>query len=123
MYSFLRSCAIIILYSNSFLSSSYLVFKTNLLVLILFTLATNLSYTVYLTTSFFTTSLSVPKSIGTGTNLSISNLSISDFKLSKFDFSTKLEVLTCEISSISVFVAQLDKSTSTLISAQMVHTV
>ena len=48
-----------ILFSNSFLSVSYLVFKTNALVSILFTLATNLSYTVFLRTSFFTTSLSL----------------------------------------------------------------
>ena len=39
-------------FSNSDLSVSYLVFKTNALVSILFTLATNLSYTVFLTTSF-----------------------------------------------------------------------
>ena len=36
----------------------------------LFTFSTNLSYTVFLTTSFFTTSLSLLKSTGTGTNLS-----------------------------------------------------
>ena len=41
-----------ILISISDLSVSYLVFKTNVLVSILFTLATNLSYTVFLTTSF-----------------------------------------------------------------------
>ena len=55
----------------------YLVFKTNVLVSILFTLATNLSYKVFLTTSFFTSSFSLLKSTGTGTNLSISNLSNS----------------------------------------------
>ena len=60
--------------------------------LILFTLATSLSYTVFLTTSFFTTSLNLLKSTGTGTNLSISNLSTSVFKLAKFDFNAKLEV-------------------------------
>ena len=64
---------------------SYSVFKTNPLVSILFTLVTNLSYAVFLTTSFFTTSLSLLKSTGTGTNLSISNLSTSVFKLAKFD--------------------------------------
>ena len=63
---------------------SYLVFKTNPLVSILFTLATNLSYTVFLTTSFFTASLSLLKSTGTGINSSISNLSTSVFKLAKF---------------------------------------
>ena len=39
----------------------------------LFTLATNLSYMVFLTTSFFTTSLSLLKSTGTGTNFSMPN--------------------------------------------------
>ena len=53
----------------------------------LFTFATNLSYTVFLTTSFFTTSLSLLKSTGAGANLSISSLSTSVFKLS-----AKLEV-------------------------------
>ena len=48
-----------ILFSNSDLSVSYLVFKTNPLVSILFTLATNLSYTSFITTLFFTTSLSL----------------------------------------------------------------
>ena len=41
-----------ILFSNSDLSVSYLVFKINPLVSILSTLATNLSYTSFLTTSF-----------------------------------------------------------------------
>ena len=54
---------------------SYSVFKTNPLVSILFTLVTNLSYAVFLTTSFFTTSLSLLKLTGIGINLSISNLS------------------------------------------------
>ena len=72
---------------------------------ILFTLAAKLSYTFFLTTSFFTTSLSLLKSTGTGANLSISNLSTSIFKLAKFVFNAKLEVSTCEIFLISVFVA------------------
>ena len=55
-----------ILFSNSDLSVLYLVFKTNQLVSILFTLATSLSYSVFLTTSFFTTSLSLLKSTRTG---------------------------------------------------------
>ena len=63
------------LFINSVLAVSYLVFEKHLLVSILFTLAINLSYTVFLRTSFFTTSLSLLKSTGTGTNLSISNLS------------------------------------------------
>ena len=40
-------------------------------------------YSVFLTTSFFTTLLSLLKSTGTGANLSISNLSILFFKLLK----------------------------------------
>ena len=52
-------------FSSFDLSVSYLVFKRNPLVSILFTLATNLSYTVFLTTLFFNTSDT------TGTNLSI----------------------------------------------------
>ena len=63
----------------------------------LFTLATNLSYTVFLTTSFFTTLLSFAKSLGTGVNLSISSLSTSVFKLPKFDFSAKLLTSVCDI--------------------------
>ena len=41
-----------ILFYNLVLSASYLVFNTNALVSILFTLATNLSHTVFLTTLF-----------------------------------------------------------------------
>ena len=74
------------------MSVSYLVFKTNSLVSLLFTFVTNLFYTVFLITSFFTTFLSLPKSTGTGLDLSISNLSSLVFKLAKFDFSAKLEV-------------------------------
>ena len=84
---------------------SYLVFKPNLLVSILFTLPANLSYSVFLTMSFFTTSLSLIKPRGTGTNLSISNLWTSVVKLAKFVFNAKLEASTCEIFLISVFVA------------------
>ena len=84
---------------------SYLAFKTNPLVSILFNLAINLSYTVFLTTSFCTTSLSLFKSTRAVTNLSISNLSTSVFKLAKFDFSANFEVSTCEIFLISAFVA------------------
>ena len=71
----------------------------------LFTLATDLSYTAFLTTSFFTTSLSLLKSTGMGANLSISNLLTSVFKLAKFAFNAKLEVSTCEIFLMSGFVA------------------
>ena len=70
----------------------------------LFTLATNLSYTVFLTTSFFTTLLSLLKSVGTGANLSISNLSTSVSKVAKFVFNAKLEASTCGIFLISDFV-------------------
>ena len=68
----------------------YLVFNTKLLVSILFTFATNLSNTAFLTTSFFTTSLNLLKSTGTGANFSMSNLSTSVFRLAKFVFSAKL---------------------------------
>ena len=60
---------------------SRLVFKTNLLVSILFTFATNLSYTVLLTTSLVATLLSLIKLTGTVFNLSTSILSTSAFKL------------------------------------------
>ena len=69
------------------------------------TLATNLLYTVFLTTPFFTTLLNLLKSEGIGINLSMSNLSTSVFKLDKLVFNAKLEVSTCEIFSIFVFVA------------------
>ena len=80
---------------------------------VLFTLATNLSYTVFLATSFLTTLLNLLKSTGTATNLSMSNL--SDLKLAKFVFSAKLEVSTYKITLISAFVALFQRSTLTLI--------
>ena len=49
----------------------------------LFTLVTSLSCKVFLTVSFFTISLSLLKSTGTGANLSISNISTSVFELAK----------------------------------------
>ena len=61
----------------------------------LFTFASNLSKTAFLTTSFFTTWLNLLKSTGTGANLSISSLSTSVFRLAKCVFSAKLEVSTC----------------------------
>ena len=70
----------------------------------LFTLATNLSYSVFLTTPFFTTLLSLAKSLGTVVNLSISSLSTSVFRLAKFGFSAKLLASTCDIFFKSVFV-------------------
>ena len=59
----------------------------------------------FLTTSFFTTSLSLLKSTETGANLSMSNLSTSVFRLAKFVFSAKFEVSTCVTFFRSVFVA------------------
>ena len=79
-----------IFFFNFDLSVSYLVFKTNSLVSILFTFATNLSYTVFLPTSFFTTLLSLLKLTGTGPNSSISNLSISALKLAISAFAASL---------------------------------
>ena len=82
----------------------YLVFKTKSLVSMLFTLATSWSKTAFLATSFFTTSLNLLRSTGTGVNLSMSNLLISVFKLAKFVFSAKLEVSACVTFFRSVFV-------------------
>ena len=70
-----------------------------------FTLATNFSYTVFLTTLFFTTLLSFAKSLVTGVNLSVSSLYTSIFKSAKFDFSAKLLTSKCDIFFKSVFVA------------------
>ena len=56
-------------------------------------------------TSFFTTSLNLLKSTGTGTSLSMSNLSTSGFKLPKFVFNAKIDVSTCEMFLMSAFVA------------------
>ena len=56
-------------------------------------------------TLIFTTSLSLLKSTGTGTNLSISNLSISAFKLAKSDFATGLDVSIPVAFFKSIFVA------------------
>ena len=81
-----------ICFSNFVLSVQYLVFNTKSLVSILFTFVANLSYTVFSTTSFFTTSLSLLKSTGTGANLEMSNLST---RRAKFVFSAKLQVSMC----------------------------
>ena len=74
-----RSLVSGIFFSKSDLSVSYVVFKTNYVVSMLPTFATNFSYTVFLTTSFFTTLLSLAKSLGTDVKLSIFNLSTSVF--------------------------------------------
>ena len=71
----------------------------------LFTLVTNLSYTVFLTTSIFITLLSFAKSLGTGVNLSMSSLSTLVFKLVKFHFSAKLLTFTRDTFFKSIFVA------------------
>ena len=64
---------------------SYLILKTDPVVSILFTFVTNLSYTSFLTASFYITLLSLLKSTETVFNLSTSILSTSVFKLAKFD--------------------------------------
>ena len=83
----------------------YLVFNAKSLISILSTFVINLSYRVFLTTSFFTTPLSLLNLTGTGANLPMSNLSTSVFRLAKFVFSAKLEVTTCVTFFKSVFVA------------------
>ena len=84
---------------------SFLVYKTNLLVSILFTLVTSLSYTGFLATSLFTTLLSLLKSTGTVYNLRTSIRSSSDFKLAKSDFAANLDVSIPVTFFNSVFVA------------------
>ena len=91
---------LLILSSKSDPSFSYLVFKTKFVVSIPSTLATNLSYSVFLTTS-----LNLAKSPATGVSLSISSLSTSVFKLAKFHFSAELLTSICDICFKSVFVA------------------
>ena len=82
-----------------------LMFKTNVLVSILFTFVANLSCTVFLTTSFLLIPLNLLKSTGSGANLSIFNISTSVFRLAKFVVSAKLEVSTCVTFFRPVFVA------------------
>ena len=83
----------------------YLVLKTDPLVSILFTFVTNLSYTVFLTTSFLTTLLSLLKSTGTDFHLSIYILSTSAFRIGKSDFAANLDVSTAVAIFNSAFVA------------------
>ena len=59
----------------------------------------------FLTTSFFTTSLSLLKSTGTGTNLSTSNLSTSDFNLAESVFSAKDNLSALVVFFKSAFVS------------------
>ena len=63
-------------------TSNLIAFTSNL---IAFTFASNLSYTVLLTTSLLTTSLSLLKSTGTVLNLSTCILSTTAFNLAKLD--------------------------------------
>ena len=64
---------LLILSSKSYPYFSYLVFETKFVVSIPFTLLTNLSYSVFFTTSFLTTLLSLAKSTGTDVSLLISS--------------------------------------------------
>ena len=74
---------------------SYSVYQTNPLVSILPTFVTNLLYSIFLRTSFFTTLLNLAKSLGTGVNFGRSNLSTSVLKLARFGFGAKLLTSTC----------------------------
>ena len=85
--------------SKSDLSVSYLFIKTNPLVPNFFT------FFFFLTTSLFTSLLSLLKSTRTVFNLSMSILSVSAFKLAKSDFDAKLDVSTTAVLLKSVFVA------------------
>ena len=73
-------------------------------------------YTSFLTTSFFTTSLSLLKSTGIGTNLSTCNLSTLVFKLLKL-VGTFFSLPVCTFSTLdfklakSTFLANFDVST------------
>ena len=58
------------------------------------TFLTNSLYTVFLTTSYFTTLLRLLKLAGIVSNLSISTLSISGFKLAKSTILTSFDVIT-----------------------------
>ena len=69
---------------------SYLVLKTNLVVSILPTFVTNLSYSVFLATSFFTALHNVAKLSGIDFNFATYYLSTTAFKLARFVFDAKL---------------------------------
>ena len=58
------------------------------------TLLTNSLYSIFLTTSFYTTSLSLLKSTWVVFNLTISKLSTSDFESAISSFSAIWDVLT-----------------------------
>ena len=108
---FNKSTSIRNFFSNSDLSVPHLVFKTNSLVSILFTLVANLLYTAFLATSFLLTSLNLRKPTRTGTKLSKFNLSTSAFKLAKFVFRV---TLGCQHVLRSVLLHNLKKSILTL---------
>ena len=82
----------LVFFSKSDLPVSYLVFKTNPLLSIVFTFATNLSYAIFLTTSLFTTLISLLKSTGAVFTLPVSIFSTSGFKLAKSNFADRLDV-------------------------------
>ena len=63
------------------------------------TCATNISFSAFLTTSVFTTSLSLLKSTGTDANLPKSSLSTFVLKLAIFDISAKLLASTLILKS------------------------
>ena len=71
---------------------SYLVFKTNSLVLIAFAFATNSSYTFSITTSLFTALLSHLNQQEQVFDLSTFILFTSAFKLAWSDFAARLDV-------------------------------
>ena len=74
------------------LSESYLIFKTNPLVSILFTFETNLSYTVFLTTLLFTTFLAYLNQQEQSLIFPASILCISAFEPAKSGFTANLHV-------------------------------
>ena len=96
---------LLILFSKSDPSFSYLVFKIKLLVSISSTFVFKLLYSVFLTTSFFTKLLNLARSTGTVFHLSTFILSTSVFKLARFVFDAKLLTSACVTFSKSVFVA------------------
>ena len=67
---------------------------------------------------FFNNITQLLKSTGNSTNLSISSLSTSVFRIARFVFSAKLDVSKCVTFLRSVFVAQFERPTFTLIFLQ-----
>ena len=86
--------ASLILFSKYDLSVSFVVFKSNSTVLMLFTFSTNLSYTVFLATSFFITSFSLLKGAASGLRPFLeteSPLKMMENAFSSFSFGQLLE--------------------------------